>query len=156
MIRLRVCSEDDWALWRDIRLAALAEAPSAFGSTLADWQDADESRWRERLRSVPYNILVELDGTPAGMASGVPENDAILLISMWVAPFARGRGIGDRLIEAVADWARGRDARSVVLDVVSDNLPALALYVRNGFVDAGASDRDAIAGVPQRQMVFDL
>jgi GNAT superfamily N-acetyltransferase len=156
VIRLRVCGEDDWALWRDIRLAALAEAPSAFGSTLADWQDADESRWRERLRSVPYNVVVELDGTPAGMASGVPEDHAILLISMWVAPFARGRGVGDRLIESVAGWARDRDARSVVLDVVSDNLPALALYLRNGFVDAGASDRDAIAGVPQRQMVFDL
>ena len=46
MIGIRVLAEDDWRLWRDLRLAALAESPDAFGSRLADWQDAGEARWR--------------------------------------------------------------------------------------------------------------
>src|SRR5439155_1526489 len=45
-IELRTVRPDDWTIWRDLRLAALAEAPYAFGSTLAQWQDQAEERWR--------------------------------------------------------------------------------------------------------------
>lgn len=51
VIELRVLTPDHWPAWRELRLAALAEAPYAFGSRLADWQgDRDrEQRWRDRL-----------------------------------------------------------------------------------------------------------
>ncbi|MFJ1458216.1 GNAT family N-acetyltransferase [Nocardia sp. N2S4-5] len=38
MIEMRVLTADNWMLWRELRLQALAEAPQAFGSRLADWQ----------------------------------------------------------------------------------------------------------------------
>jgi GNAT superfamily N-acetyltransferase len=38
VIELRVLTPDDWPVWRELRLAALAEAPYAFGSRLADWR----------------------------------------------------------------------------------------------------------------------
>ncbi|HEY0700829.1 MAG TPA: glycosyltransferase, partial [Micromonospora sp.] len=49
--RLRALDPEDWRLWRVARLAALAEAPYAFGSQLADWQGPGdrEERWRSRL-----------------------------------------------------------------------------------------------------------
>ena len=69
MIELRVLTPDDWRAWRRLRLAALAEAPYAFGSRLADWQgDGDrEERWRARL-GIPgsFNVIAVLDGEPAG------------------------------------------------------------------------------------------
>jgi hypothetical protein len=65
VIELRVLTPDDWPSWRELRLAALAEAPYAFGSRLADWQgDHDrEQRWRDRL-GIPgsYNVIAVLDG----------------------------------------------------------------------------------------------
>jgi hypothetical protein len=54
MLELRTLESDDWRLWRELRLGALAEAPHAFGSTLAEWQGPGdrEERWRSRL-SIP-------------------------------------------------------------------------------------------------------
>jgi ribosomal protein S18 acetylase RimI-like enzyme len=142
MITLNVITPDEWPQWRELRLRALAEAPYAFGSRLEDWQDAHEARWRQRL-SLPdsYNLIARLDGRPVGMVSGVPaeEAGAAELISMWVAPDLRGRGVGDALITAVARWARERGARELRLDVVAGNASAIALYARHGFVDLGPS-----------------
>ena len=145
VIEIRELTADDWATWRDLRLAALAEAPYAFGSRLADWQQAPEERWRDRL-SIPasYNVLAELDGRPVGMASGIPaedEPDAVELISMWVSPDARGRQVGDRLVAAIADWGRRVGAGRLVLAVAADNPCATALYHRHGFVETGAPPR---------------
>jgi len=116
VIELRALTPDDWPAWRELRLAAMAEAPHAFGSRLADWQgDGDrEQRWRDRLghcrvlqRHRGSRRPAGRDGQPTGMASGVPadgENGAAELISMWVSPVARGRGVSDRLVRAAVDW----------------------------------------------------
>jgi ribosomal protein S18 acetylase RimI-like enzyme len=143
VIELRVLTPDDWRSWRELRLAALAEAPYAFGSRLSDWQaDGDrEERWRGRL-SIPgsHNIIAVLDGEPAGMVSGVPAEDddgGAELISMWVSPAARGLGLGDRLIGAVEDWARQAGAGVLKLAVADGNENAIALYRRSGFADTG-------------------
>ena len=137
MIELRVLTPDDWRTWRRLRLAALAEAPYAFSSRLADWQgDGDrEERWRARL-GIPgaFNVVAALDGEPAGLASGVPAGEgAAELISMWVSPVARGHGVGDHLVQAVARWAGQAGAGVLRLAVVPGNENAAALYRRNGF-----------------------
>src|SRR5205823_9801665 len=62
-VTVRRISDDEWELWRDVRLRALAEAPESFGSTLAYWQgDGDqELRWRSRLVDVPFNVIAMSD-----------------------------------------------------------------------------------------------
>lgn len=155
MIELRTLSPDDWQIWREQRLAALAEAPTAFGARLADWQDAGEKRWRERL-AIPgsVNFVAFLDGKPAGMASGVPGDDGVPeLISMWVSPAARGKGVGNRLVESVGQWARQQGATALQLAVVADNEKAAALYRRNGFADAGEL-ADPLPDVVRREKIM--
>lgn len=142
MIELRELTPDDWPLWRTLRLAALGEAPHAFGSTLADWSgDGDrEDRWRARLAIAgSVNLVAVLDGEPAAMASGVPgdRRGEAELISMWVAPAARGRGAGDELIRAVERWARQAGAATLKLAVTDGNEKATALYRRHGFAPTG-------------------
>ncbi len=142
MIVVRTLTEDDWPEWRALRLAALTEAPEAFGSTLADWSGAGdtEARWRGRLHHVPYNVLALRDDVAVGMVSATePHEDGVELVSMWVAPSARGHGVGDALVDAVAAWARERGVATVTHDVRASNDRAVALYARNGFVDVGAS-----------------
>lgn len=157
MLELRMLTPDDWPLWRQLRLAALAEAPEAFGSTLAAWSgQADrEDRWRDRL-SIPgaRDVVVLLDGSPAGMASGVPTEDAAVveLISMWVSPDARGRGVGDRLVEAIGAWSAEQGATTLRLSVMHDNPRAIALYERHGFTAPTDADR-ATPGGRERVLV---
>jgi ribosomal protein S18 acetylase RimI-like enzyme len=142
VIELRVLPAQDWTIWRGLRLAALAQAPYAFGARLADWQgEGDrEQRWRARL-TVPgsYNVVALLAGEPVGMASGMPtaEDGVVELISMWVRPAVRGRGVGDLLVRAVERWARDRGAQVVRLAVAQGNEAAYALYQRNGFRRTG-------------------
>ncbi|MFE6747742.1 GNAT family N-acetyltransferase [Kitasatospora purpeofusca] len=144
MIELRELSSDDWQLFRELRLAALAEAPYAFGSTLAAWQgEGDrEERWRGRLE-IPgaLDLVALVDGEPAAMATGVPEGGPedghAELISMWVGPKARGRGVGARLIAGIEEWAARRGFATLRLAVMPHNPHAIALYERVGFTDTG-------------------
>jgi ribosomal protein S18 acetylase RimI-like enzyme len=143
-VDVRLVTGDDWALWRSLRLAALADAPSAFGSRLADWQGAGEGRWRARL-ALPgsHPVVAWLAGRPAGMACGVPGEspEAVEVVSMWVAPGGRGRGVGDALVAEVVRWATDGAARDLRLRVRAGNDPAIRLYERHGFVLSGEAPR---------------
>jgi ribosomal protein S18 acetylase RimI-like enzyme len=138
MLEIKVLTPDDWPLWRQARLAALAEAPHAFGSKLADWQgEGDrEERWRARLElDGSYNLIVLRGGQPVGMASGIPgdEPGTAELISMWVAPQARGQHVGDQLIARIESWAKASGFDDFRLSVRADNGQAIRLYERQGF-----------------------
>jgi ribosomal protein S18 acetylase RimI-like enzyme len=135
----RVLTPDDWQSWRELRLIALEESPDAFGSRLADWQgDGDrEERWRDRLTSVALNVMVFDGDLPVGMASGARDGDDVELISMYVRPIARGLGVADLLVDAVAAWTADSGATHVVLAVRESNERATALYRRHGFEVAG-------------------
>lgn len=61
----------------------------------------------------------------------------VQLISMWVDPKARGRGVAGELIRAVARWTLERGSTRVVLFVQEANQPAQQLYARAGFRPTG-------------------
>ncbi|MFK4082576.1 GNAT family N-acetyltransferase [Kribbella sp. NPDC020789] len=139
MIEIRELDSDGWKVWRELRLAALAEAPYAFGSRLADWEEAPEERWRARLEGA-RNAVAYSGGTPVGMASGVAgETDGVVeLISMWVAPAGRGKGVGDLLMSWVEQGARAAGAHTLELSVAEGNEKAIGLYQRHGYVVTGS------------------
>jgi glycerophosphoryl diester phosphodiesterase len=130
----------DWARVRAVRLAALADAPDAFAATLDDERDRPPSFWQGRLSS-PQTVTLRatLDGEDVGTAVlHGPEGDPdAWLFSVWVAPTARGRGVGDALLEEAVRRARALRRARLRLDVGDHNLPAQALYARHGFRPTG-------------------
>ncbi|GLY36212.1 hypothetical protein Amsp01_022360 [Amycolatopsis sp. NBRC 101858] len=106
-----------------------------------DWADAPEQRWRDRLAGT-HNVIVDADGRAAGMATGFPRGDAVELGTMWVAPHARRRGVGEALVRAILAWAA---PRPVTLQVAAGNREATSLYRRLGFTGDG---RLFSAGLP--------
>ena len=139
---VREATGDDWELMRDVRLTALAEAPSAFGSTYAREAAFTEERWRGRIteRSVTYFAYDETDdATPAGLAGVHVEDGTAEVVSVWVRPAFRGRGMGETLIGATASWAKSRSFATLFLWVTESNVPARRLYTRCGFTPTGES-----------------
>ena len=144
-VEIRTLDADDWALWREVRLRSLSDAPDAFGSRLDDWQGPNdrEDRWRTRFDNVAFNAIAVVDGCVVGTAGGMHRGAATVeLVSMWVAPEIRGRGVGDALVGAVVDWAASQSLGCVVLAVRRGNRRAVALYERAGFVLVGPNPDD--------------
>jgi ribosomal-protein-alanine N-acetyltransferase len=63
------------------------------------------------------------------------------ILTLAVAPVARGRGMGRALLTAAIAQARAMDAQTMFLEVGTDNPAALALYAGLGFIKVG--DRKA-------------
>lgn len=135
---LRRLAPSDWAAFRSIRLAALRDAPEAFGSTAADARKLEEQEWRRRLEQRAV-FLAEAANQRVGLVAGIggDQPGEAELISMWVAPAWRGQGVADRLVEAVLTWAAGEGFRSVRLWVAKGNGRAERLYARHGFEATG-------------------
>lgn len=131
---------DDWARVRAIRLAALADAPDAFSATLDEEVAQPPSFWRQRLgASDAHTLLVARGGEDLGTAvlSTPVGSDGAWLYAVWVAPAARGLGVGDALLEEAARRARGERRARLCLDVGDRNARARALYARHGFRPTG-------------------
>lgn len=145
MVILKPITVDSVASLKAVRLRALRDTPSAFGSTYANESRLSDAEWAQRVaqwhgeRSTCY---LAWDGDqPCGIAAAFLERDDptphARLVSMWVAPSHRGRGVGRLLVGAVIDWARGRRVEWMCLTVTSNNDVASRFYTRLGFTKTG-------------------
>lgn len=82
------------------------------------------------LASPPCFAIAE----PSGFSLARVVADEAELLTLAVAPEARRRGLGRRLLGATVTAARRRGAETMLLEVASDNAAAIALYRGAGFV----------------------
>ncbi|GEP35661.1 hypothetical protein NSZ01_34290 [Nocardioides szechwanensis] len=138
-VDVRIVTADDWELFRDLRLRALADAPAAFGRTLAEAREQTPAQWRELVAGPGPRLVVLEDGAPVAMG-GVfaPEGDSRAMVwGMWTAPETRGRGHGARVLRALVAWCREQGRPDVLLHVTEGNDGARALYLAHGFEPTG-------------------
>lgn len=136
-VTIRRAETDDWQVCRDIRLRAMREEPQAYESVFEDEQHLSDQQWRDRLERASTYLAVDQEkvvGTAVGL---VQDNGDMLIVAMYVAPEARGRGIAARLIDEIATMAIVRGSRRLVLDVADGNVIAERSYLRYGFVPVG-------------------
>ncbi len=131
---------DDWRDFREIRLRALADAPTAFGVLLADAEQQPEDTWRSRLDQGDPILAVREDDRLVAMGAGwLPpdETDRMVVWGMWTAPEARGRDYARALLDRLVDEARAQGRRIVELHVTEGNDTARRLYEGCDFVATG-------------------
>jgi len=159
MTVVRRIRPEEGAVLRAVRLAALADAPSAFGSTYARESLLKAEDWAERARagsagSERATFFAVSDDGIVGLVGGhraEPTPSRVELVSMWTHPAARRAGVGRLLVDAVLDWARNLGAQTVGLWVTRGNESAENLYRAMGFVDAG--DRQPLPSDPFKEEI---
>lgn len=132
MIDIRYTQERDWQELKRVRLAALLDAPTAFGVTFASAAAYTDEAWRERAAGQgKARFILAFDGGEAIGIVGHVRNDQqeLELIAMWVAPSHRGTPTAARLVDAVKAHATVR----ILLDVAPANARASAFYQKQGF-----------------------
>lgn len=150
--RIEPITPETFPAWRTLRLRALKEHPDAFGASWGWYAGLSETDSREHFaarqgpRSQVWGAFME-DGPLVGTVGMYCDDGPKMahrahIWGMYVAPEARGQGIGERLVEAAIAFAEGIDGiLQIHLAVTSHNLAAKQLYERLGFVRYGVEPR---------------
>lgn len=142
---IRPLDERDAALFRTVRLRALREEPDAYGSSYDEQKDRPLAAFEERLRPTDERVtLGAFEGeTLVGTITftrdtGAKDRHKGVITTMYVAPEARGRGVGRALLLAAIARARAMPGvEQIHLGVVTTNTAARALYASVGFSTYG-------------------
>lgn len=87
-------------------------------------------------KSIMRGYIWEEEGQAVGLVNLSPmglDDQTWIIGNVAVLPEYRRKGIGRQLIQATVDLASQYRVRNVVLEVISDNLPAVKLYENKGF-----------------------
>lgn len=147
MPTIEIITQQNAMLFKNVRLRALKEVPTAFSSTYAEEFQLTDAEWVKRAArwtdetSIAY-LAVDA-GSPCGIAAGFLDKDDATrahLVSMWVAPTHRRLGIGCMLVEEIIAWLRVKSVRILQLLVTSNNDPAIRFYQQLGFQMTGRTE----------------
>ncbi|MGK0336747.1 MAG: putative acetyltransferase [Candidatus Azotimanducaceae bacterium] len=142
---IRAVEPDDF-----IGIKEIYEQPGAYYGTLQMPYPSAQT-WQERLAHTSpgaSNLVACIDGRTVGNIGLYPDNNLrrrhVAYLGMGVHDEFVGRGIGQRLMDAVIDLADNWiNLQRLELTVYTDNERAIRLYERMGFVREGVLRRYA-------------
>jgi ribosomal protein S18 acetylase RimI-like enzyme len=92
-----------------------------------------EAKARAEAIDLSVSSLIELEGELAGLVLVSRRGRSVRVAAMGIAPEARGRGLGRRVLEQVIAGCRERGEPALTLEVIESNTPAVKLYRSMGF-----------------------
>ena len=147
---LRRLSTQDVFIYRELRLQALQESPTAFGSSYEEESQRSAETFAAGIQNpqdpaaAVFAVLGEGAGAPLlgvlgfGRENRLKRAHSGYLWGMYVLPEYRRKGLGAALLDATLAHVRTLgDIRQVTLGVTAGNEGASALYQSRGFVRYG-------------------
>ena len=159
-ITVRRVRPGDERLLREVRLRALRTDPGAYGATFGETAARGDEFWcgwaaGHAAGDDACTLLAFIGEQPVGLVrvERQPDRPAVFSIySMWVAPEARRRGLGLRLLADAERWIAGSGGSEAELQVVDRAAPARALYGRAGYWFDGRREPSVHTGSVERGM----
>jgi ribosomal protein S18 acetylase RimI-like enzyme len=138
---IRRIQTGETALYKQIRLASLQDAPYAFETTYNSALQRSEESWRARAESGLLGndgaiFFAFYDDLPIGIAAifrNRPHDNEGELMQVWVSSDYRGTSVAWKLIDAIFEWAEENSFRRIIADVTKRNARALKFYIKYGF-----------------------
>jgi len=135
-----VMNEEEWVVLREMRLAALREAPEAFLSSYSEESAYKEREWRAEFRRGEWTVEVRNEKPIAFIGvtreQRTPPGECYLEY-MWVSPGFRRHGVATDLMKNVLRRLLSRGFVTIWLWVLDGNEPARRLYEKCGFTSTG-------------------
>lgn len=123
------------------RLASPADLDAVLAIEAASFNNPTTREWYERELKRPevcfIYVLRTTDQPVAGFCAFWRVAEQIHINNLAIRPELRGQGLGSRLLQAVIAEATRLGASRATLEVRRSNLPAIRLYERAGFSEAG-------------------
>ena len=132
-----------------LRLDALRESPSSFGSACEDEELRTQAEWASLLAASEERVFFGAFSSADLVASvgiqresGRKERHRAFVRGMYVEPSSRCAGVGRRLLSiAISHATCWVGLEQVTLAVTSSNLAAVSLYRSDGFAEYGVAPR---------------
>jgi ribosomal protein S18 acetylase RimI-like enzyme len=142
---LRSLTPEDAAVFLTLRLRGLQECPEAFASSYEEEATTPPAEIEKRLKPKTDSAIVGAfrNGELVGLTDIQRENMPKLahkafIWGVYVAPQARGHGVGTRVVSHALNYASETlGVRQVNLGVNAGNTAAVELYKKMGFVQYG-------------------
>jgi len=137
-----ILDEEQWEIARDLRLAALAHDPDAFGAHHDEEAAFSEAQWRDF--TLRHDVLVVAHGERYVATAHVETLDGDFgatcwLGGCWVAPSSRRSGVVRAMVDFMDAQVPRCPWRVQGLGVWEENVSAIAAYQALGFVTMGES-----------------
>lgn len=141
----RTLASEDAAAFTTLRLRGLRECPEAFASSYEEEVDTPLAQTQSRLQPSPDSAIIGAFENSLLVGVVGLQRERMVKLShkafMWgvyVAPEARGRAVGMKLLRFALEYAALQlHVRQVNLGVNTTNTAALALYKKLGFKQYG-------------------
>ncbi len=148
-MHLRPLTQSDVNLFRDLRLRALREEPSAYITSADEFEKQSLEMVEQRLASTPENFVLGafIDGQLVGIVGFRREPSTKVqhtadIWGMYVAPEVRRQGVGKALMFEAIDRARSLPGLDhILLGVVASQTAARQLYAALDFIVYGCEPR---------------
>ena len=155
MITIRRIRLGEADLYKQVRLAALREAPYAFTTTYESAVRRPPESWQEQADSTAQGadratFIAFSEDAPIGMTALyrlADQADVGEVLQVWVAPEYRGKGVAQELMDTLFRWAGENHFRTLIAGVAKANARALKFYLRGGFALADEASQGGSEGV---------
>ena len=143
-VLIRDANLTDADSYRELRLYALQDSPTAFSADLQENQKHPMRFWKDRLKPDEHGItifaehenhLVGMTGIRKGESPKTRHSAGIW--GVYVRPEWRGFHLAGEMMELCYEWAKLRGVQIVKLGVMTTNEAAIRLYERCGFTVYG-------------------
>ena len=156
-ITISKLNPSEWSKYKKLRLEALKNEPSSFGSSYEDSLKLPDNTWREQLQKSQdedSNVMffAKDDNHPIGMIGAFWKNKEKTkhignIFGVYVDPKYRSKGIGKLLMEAILNKLNNMpQIEKIKLSVVTQQTSALKLYEKYGFKSIGKCIRELKVG----------